>query len=285
MQQRLKKKIYTLLSALYLFVSPLWAKEPLKVLVSIPPQAYFVEQLAGKAVQVKAVISAGATPEAYDLRPSMAAFIKQADMYFSIGVPFEAVWLDRFRAINPRLTIIPTTSLKAEARHHDHGNSEQDPHSWLSPLKVKQQLFIVYRHLVTALPEKKKVLKKHHTSFNQRIDRLHHHIDMLLQPVKHRSFLVFHPSWGHFAKAYNLHQVAVEKEGKEPSVSDMLSLIKWGKANKIKTIFSQPEFSQQALQSLATTLKARIVFIAPLAYDWERNLLDVAEKIARGLNE
>ncbi len=59
------------------------------VFVSIPPQKFVVEQLAGDLVRVEVMLPSGASPATYEPTPRQMAAINEAVIYFQIGVPFE----------------------------------------------------------------------------------------------------------------------------------------------------------------------------------------------------
>ena len=92
--------------------------------------------------------------------------------------------------------------------------------------------------------------------------------------------MVFHPSWGYFAKAYNLEQIAVEVEGKEPKPKALIRLLKEAKKEKVKAIFTQPEFSDTVARIIAKELQIPVVKVSPLSANWSENLISIAIAIA-----
>ena len=92
--------------------------------------------------------------------------------------------------------------------------------------------------------------------------------------------MVFHPAWGYFAKRYNLNQIAVEVEGKEPKMKALIGLMKQAKKEKIQAIFTQPEFSDKSAKLIANNLGIKVVKASPLAKNWAENLLNLAKAIA-----
>ena len=81
------------------------ANDPL-VFVSIAPQRYFVEQIAGDTVDVEIMVEPGASPATYEPKPHQMAMLAKADLYLAIGVPFERTWLPRLQEANPNLKIV-----------------------------------------------------------------------------------------------------------------------------------------------------------------------------------
>lgn len=103
-----KKALTLLLFALLLtlsFSTITLAKKPV-VFVSILPQKYFVEQIAGDSVDVEVMVMPGASPATYEPRPRQMAMLAKADAYLAIGVPFERTWLPRIKATNPDLRVV-----------------------------------------------------------------------------------------------------------------------------------------------------------------------------------
>jgi zinc transport system substrate-binding protein len=98
-----------------------------------------------------------------------------------------------------------------------------------------------------------------------------------------RNFMVFHPSWGYFARDYDLTMIAVEIEGKEPSAGDMARLVETAKENNIKIIFVQPQFSTKSAEVIAKEIGGSVVAVDPLPQDYITNLRIVSNTFAQGL--
>ena len=69
--------------------------EKLRVFVSIPPQAHFVERVGGAYVDVEVLVASGGSPHSFDPTPRQMAKLSRARIYFAIGVPFEQRFLPR----------------------------------------------------------------------------------------------------------------------------------------------------------------------------------------------
>ena len=107
------------------------------------------------------------------------------------------------------------------------------------------------------------------------IDELDKKISNSLQNIQSRKFIVFHPSFGYFAKRYNLEQIAIEVSGKEPKPAELSRIIKEAKEEKTKVIFVSPQFSQKSASQIAKEIGGKVVAIDPLAYQWSENLLTI----------
>jgi zinc transport system substrate-binding protein len=91
---------------------------------------------------------------------------------------------------------------------------------------------------------------------------------------------VLHPSWGYFARDYGLRQLAVQIEGKAPKPRQLMQLIGEAGRAKVRALFVQPEFSDKSARLLARELGIPVIKLSPLAPDWEKTLLKLAESIA-----
>lgn len=174
----------------------------------------------------------------------------------------------------------------AEAEGHEHHHHEGlDPHIWLDPNLVRIQAARIRDGLTQVDPAAAAIYAAGYAGFDRELTELDRRIRDILAPVPadRRTFLVFHPSWGYFAHAYGLHQIAMEVEGKEPSPRDMAKIIDLAKDNGVRVIFVQPQFSEKSASVLARQIGADIVRLDPLAGNWAENLLQAATAIARSM--
>jgi zinc transport system substrate-binding protein len=245
------------------------------------------------------MVPPGTNAHSYEPHPRQMTLLSKAQAYFAIGLEFEGPWLPKFSALAPRLWIVHTDSMvpksampgdvghevdTSASAHHEHGGL--DPHIWLSPRLVKLQAATIEAALEKIDTAHAKLFQKNFSSFMLAIDSLEKQLRLILpcdssaSPSGRRTFLVFHPTWGYFARDFCLTQIAIEVEGKEPSPRTMKEILDIARKYKIRTVFTQPEFSRKSAEVIAHELGASVVEADALAYDWKNNLLDVAKKIA-----
>ncbi len=272
---------------------------PVRVFVSIPPQKYFVEKIAGPLVDVAVMAPPGANPHAYEPRPRQMSELSHARAFLAVGVPFEHTWLPRFAALNKNLLIVHTDRgiRKREMSAHSHGSEDEphhgsheeedhkhgtDPHIWVSPPLALLQARNILAALVEILPGERQTLYENYGRFIGEIAELDTEIMNLFPPGKasRPSFLVFHPAWGYFAEAYGLEETAVEVEGKEPKPAELIKLIEKAREMGVKAIFVQPQMSTRTAETIADAVGAVVTVADPLAEQWASNLRTVARKIA-----
>jgi len=281
------------MKSLFLFITLLFGSllsAAQTVTVSILPQKYFVEQIAKDFLHVNVMVAPGASQHTYEPKPAQMKELANSDAYFTIGDGFEKAWLPKFHNANPKMLIVD--SIKgiekiAMAEHHhegekagahqDHEEESLDPHVWLDPILVKTQAKNIYDALVTLYPAQTAEFTKNYEAFIVSIDALDASIQKTLSDIKSRKFIVFHPSFGYFAKRYNLEQIAIEVSGKEPKPSELATIIKEAKEENAKVVFVAPQFSQKSAVSIAKQINGKVVPIDPLAYAWSENLLSIAK--------
>ena len=178
---------------------------------------------------------------------------------------------------------------RPEAQRHRHAKAENqpqgipDPHIWLSPPLVKIQARHILRALEEVDPTHRAVYQSNYRKFIRELETLDTELKAIFAGEKGLRFMVFHPSWGYFARAYGLEQVPIEIEGKTPGPAQLKELIAHARAYDIKVIFAQPQFSAKSAGLIAREIDGQVVFADPLAPDWKDNLREVAVKFKKAL--
>jgi zinc transport system substrate-binding protein len=261
------------------------------VTVSIPPQKYFVEKIAGDLVDVLVMIPPGSSPHSYEPKPQQMAALSRSRLYCAIGVEFEKAWLDRLTKNVPGMTVISTDSGIAKIpiadapgaeAHQGNDHSGLDPHIWLSPELVKHQAALITQALSELVPAHKETFRRNDSLFTLELVALQDSIRHILSDrTPGFPFMVFHPSWGYFAREFNLKQIAIEVDGKEPSPAELKTIFDFAGRMGITTIYAQPQFSRRGVEIISREIGARVVIADPLSAEWETNLIACARVLTR----
>lgn len=247
------------------------APGPPIVAVSVAPQGYFVKRIAGDLVRVEVMVPPGANPAVYAPTARQVQAASEAALYVKVGhpaFPFEHNWLDSMIVAG---SATPVVDGSKEVLCSDCG-----PHNWVSPACVRATASSLAAALERVLPEHRQTLRANLESFRSEIDRVDRTVREALDPHRGRRFLVFHPSWGCFARDYGLLQVAIERDGKEPSPRGLSSLIDAARNEGLRVVFVQPQFSSRAAETIAAAIGGRTEELDPLAADWPENLIRTA---------
>lgn len=279
----MKKLITTAL----LLISSLHATT--NVSVTIEPQKRIVKAIGGELVNVNVMVQSGDDPHTYEPRPKQMVNISKSDIYFAVGLEFEKVWLPKFQALNKKMLIsdlsIGIKKIEVEQCHIDHeghGHHHEgsfDPHIWTSPQNIKLMALNTFVALSLKDKTNKKIYEKNLNKFLNTIDTTDMTIKGLLAG-NGKAFMVFHPSWSYFANYYNLEQIVVEVQGKEPKPKELIEILEQAKKSNVKAIFTQSEFSSKAVKIIAKELNIPIVSISNLDFNIENTLIELARYIA-----
>ena len=250
--------------------------ERMQIAVSILPQKEFVDSIGKDKVSVTVMIPPGASPATYEPSPGQLKDISRAKLYVRIGhIPFEKTWMERIASANRDMLVVDSSKGIDIV-----GN---DPHIWLSPALVKIQVKQIRDALIEVDPDNREYYIRNTDEYIRKLDDLDSDIRNNLSGIKNRKFMVFHPAWGYFARDYQLEQIPIEIEGKEPSASDLAGLVDTAKANNITVIFAEPQFNSESARVIAGEIGGTVAIIDPLAENYIANMYHVSETLARYL--
>lgn len=269
--------------------------------VSVVPEQTFLKAIGGDKVNVSLMVQPGSSPHTYEPKPSQMKDISKADVYFSIGVEFEEAWLPRFASQNKKMKIVDLgsgikkiamvghnhheegakSSMKKEVKHEHKHEDELDPHIWTSVGNIKIIAKNIYNNLVTLDKTNEKYYKANYDAFLTKLGNTDKSIKEILKNTKPKSkFMVFHPAWGYFASQYNLEQLAIEAGGKNPTPKQIAFLIAEAKEEKVKAVFTAPEFSEKVASQIAKEVGVPVIKVSPLNPKVCENLISLAKAIA-----
>ncbi len=283
-RQRAKGATLGFLAAAVLAAQPAAcaAAEPvLQVFVSVLPQKFLARRVAGERAEVVVMVGQGQSPHTYEPTPRQMARLAGASLYFRIGVSFEDVWMERLAAANPSMVVVDCREGVDLREEDDRGHL--DPHIWTSPLLALHASRRMKEALVEADPGGRELYERNYSVLAAELEGLDAEIRETLRTVRRRSFMVFHPSWGYFAEAYGLEQVAIESGGGEPGARELAGMIDRARREGIRVIFVQEQISRRSAEAVARAIGGRVVSVDPLAEDYIENLRAVARRFAEAM--
>ncbi|MCR6570589.1 metal ABC transporter solute-binding protein, Zn/Mn family [Campylobacter insulaenigrae] len=262
--------------SIFVFAKPI-------VSVSIPPQAFFVEKIAKDSVEINVLIPQNSDEHNVEFKPQVLKKLEESKIYFLADLELEKILEEKFKNtlknvkivnINQNIELFEDEDHEEEHHdHHEHHEHGKDPHAWLDPILVKIQAENISKALSEVFPQNKAFYEENLKVFLKELDELDEKIKAKLQNIKKNEFIVYHPSWAYLAKRYNLIQIPVQIDGKEPKAKDLQNLILLAKEKDIRIVFIQPGFPESAIKTLAKELNAKIISINHLARNWDKELL------------
>jgi len=255
--------------------------------VSILPQEYFLKQLAGELVEVNVMIPPGASPATYEPTVAQLRKLEQSASYFRIGhVGFELSWMDKIRSVNPEMKVVDLSKgveLIDEMEgphesHHGHSHGGTDPHLWLSVANARIIARNIYRELLPMFPDQEDELSRRYEKFTASLDSLQEAIQLKLDGLEDRNFMIYHPALTYFARDYQLIQHSLEIEGKSPSPAHLRAMTDLARDHEITRILIQNQFDRKNAEVLAREIGGELIEFDPLDPSWMDQMLYIAEQ-------
>lgn len=240
--------------------------------VTIPPLEGVVKEIVGDNFEVKTILPAGSVPENFTPTPRQIAELKDSALFIYIGTLSFEQELAQYahnKAVRTSEGIELLGGTCGHSHHAEHAHTHThayDPHVWLSPFELETIVDNIAAKLSELYPDSvkyadnahkiKALLKEKQSEYAQRLAKAP------------QSFLIYHPSLGYLAEHYNLKQIAVENEGKSPSVSSIAKIVEQIERGQVsKQLLCQKEYPNEVVEPIADMLGVNMVNINPLSSD------------------
>ena len=251
-------------------------KPAVTVTVTISPYKYFVDQIAKGKVDVNVMVSNGNNPETYEPYAQQMMELSKSALYLKVGsIGFEQTWMKKLQDNAPDMKVIDT-SVGIKPAKTPGGNI--DPHVWMSCSNARIIASNILKALCELEPKNKAFFEKNYQSLLSIIDKRDSTIkeNFKKDPDLVRKFVIYHPILTYFARDYQLEQLAIEEEGREPSAAQLKSLIERARKEKIKFCLIQAEFANRNTTTFINESHTKPMNINPLQDDWNRAMLEAA---------
>jgi zinc transport system substrate-binding protein len=256
------------------------------VVVTILPQAEFVQRIAGDHCQITVMVPPGADPHTYEPTPSQLVEVSTAQMYVKVGSPieFELSWMNKIISMNENMLVVDSSKGINLINSTDEDEPGMDPHIWTSVKNVEIMVENIYQGLIQIDPANKTDYENNTNLYLQELRVLDSNITEILSEKIHRTFMVYHPAWGYFAKDYDLKQLSIEEYGKEPTPQQLEQLIDEAKTGNISVIFVSPEFNTRTAEVIANEIHGQVIAVDPLAENYSENMQKIARAFAEAMH-
>lgn len=259
------------------------------LLVSVAPDKFFVEKIAGNTAKVELMVPAGASSHSFEPTPKQMLRASHADIWFQIGEGFEPRATKALQGHNAKMQIVDlrqgvnliTNDPNGAHCHCCSKNTDcVDPHFWLSPREAKVQAATIAKALTERYPEHAELYRSRLNAFLIELDALDAECIALLKPLKERTIMVSHPAYAYFCRDYNLKQLSIEFEGKDPTPHQLTRVLNEARQAKIKKIFIQMQYNNKGARLVAKEIGAKVVMLDPYAENYMESIREIAKNFA-----
>lgn len=267
-----------------------FATEP-KVVASIKPVHSLVAGVMQGVSEPRLLVSGGASPHDYSLKPSDIRALGEAQLVFWIGPYLESFLIkplhnikDRVRAVAlldaPGMTVLPLReggAWESHPHHHDEKNgtdskhkhehtADRDAHVWLDPLNAVAMVRQIVARLGETDAAHKADYERNGAALMERLNQLDQQLRAELAPVKDQPYIVFHDAYQYFEQRYGLSAIGsvVLNPEQRPGAKRVTQIQARIRDLKARCVFSEPQFQSALVETVIAGSSARRGTLDPL---------------------
>lgn len=253
------------------------------IFVTITPMQSIIEEITAGDFDIEVIVPKGASPETFEPTPKQVTSFSDAELIFSTGlIDFEQSLVERISGDAEVVNL--SNGIELIAGSCSHGNHKHkhgvDPHIWTSPRALRTMVTNAHKAIMAHYPDSVKYTEATGRLL-ERIDALDTYCATRIKAEGVEAMMIYHPAYTYYARDYGIEQIAIEHDGKEPSLRQTTALIEKAKEHGVKAILRQPQYSEDKVRAIANDAGAEIITTDPLAEDILGEIERVTEIICR----
>ena len=253
------------------------------IFVTITPMQSIIEEITAGDFDIEVIVPKGASPETFEPTPKQVTSFSDAEFIFSTGIiDFEHSLVERISGDAEVVNL--SNGIELIAGSCSHGNHQHkhgvDPHIWTSPRALRTMVTNAHKAIMVHYPDSVKYTEATGRLL-ERIDALDTYCATRIKAEGVEAMMIYHPAYTYYARDYGIEQIAIEHDGKEPSLRQTTALIEKAKEHGVKAILRQPQYSEDKVRAIANDAGAEIITTDPLAEDILGEIERVTEIICR----
>lgn len=157
-----------------------------------------------------------------------------------------------------------------------------DPHTWLDPEKVAEEVQIIADKLSELDNANKDTYQKNAQSYSNKAHDLTNKYKPIFEKASQKTFVTQHTAFSYLAKRFGLNQLGIAgiSPDQEPSPRQLSEIQDFVKTYKVKTIFTESNLSSKVADTLVKSTGVSLKTLNPLEADPqnEKSYLDNLEE-------
>lgn len=240
------------------------ATAQIRAVTTMSVLADMIKQVGGERVLAENIIPTGASPEDYQPAPQDPQKISEADIVFFNGHGLEG-WLDPLfqsaaRPGQPRVDVSDgLQAIGVGGEEFKAGN----PHFWLSAAYGARYAEKIRDGLAQVDPAGKATYDANAGAYIRQLNALNDELkrQAATVPAPNRKLVTNHDAFPYFAQEYGFAVVGdiLGNPESEPAAGDMAALVQAIKAQNVKAIFSEAQFSPKLAETISQEAGVRVV--------------------------
>lgn len=240
--------------------------EGVKAVASIAPVHSLLSAVMEGAGRPGLLLPGGASPHAYALKPSAARALAGAKVVFWVGPGLDGFMVKPISALSERVITVELVTAEGVKTRVFRDVGGTDPHVWLDPRNAAAITRIMAAVLANADPANAVLYRDNGSKLLAGLVKLEAEIRQTLEPVTSVPYLTFHDAFGYFEDRFGLRSAgAVTTAADRPPGARRVSTLRRAIINeKIRCMFTEPEFEPALARTLIEGTPARIGILDPL---------------------
>ena len=292
-QIKTMKKIHLISTLIGLLAFSTISKADLKVVTSIKPIHSLASYIMDGVGSPGLIVDGYNSPHSFQLKPSHAKMLEQADIIFWIGEDLENFLekpLDTIAKKAEKIELLEIKGIKklkfrernifeeheghddhgddAKKEEHDdhegHGHGEYDPHIWLDPINAKVILSEITEHLIENDSKNASTYKSNLAKALAEIDKLI--IDVITETNTDLSYVVFHDAYQYYENRFNVNILGAMTVNPDvmPGAEQIHEIHEVIEHDNVSCILSEPQFNPDIIKSIAKDTNVKTGVLDPL---------------------
>ena len=289
-QIKTMKKIHLISTLIGLLVFSTLAKADLKVVTSIKPIHSLASYIMDGVGSPGLIVDGNNSPHSFQLKPSHAKMLEQADIIFWIGEDLENFLEKPLATIAKKAEKIELLEIKgikklkfrernifeehddhghdAKKEEHDddddHGHGEYDPHIWLDPINAKIILNEITEHLIENDSKNASTYKSNLAKALAEIDKLI--IDVITETNTDLNYVVFHDAYQYYENRFNVNILGAMTVNPDvmPGAEQIHEIHEVIEHDNVNCILSEPQFNPDIIKSIDKDTSVKTGVLDPL---------------------
>ncbi|GAB4144964.1 MAG: metal ABC transporter substrate-binding protein [Patescibacteria group bacterium] len=255
--------------------------DKINIQATIYPIAELSRQIGKDFVSINTITPIG--QEAHDYEPTarqLKQITDEADIFIYNGAGIDPWAKDLTSKMSKANAVALNLSQKVELlkasgeEHADeeekpeevHSDSEYDPHFWLDPVLVKEQVRAISELLQQKYPERSNDFKMNQQNFESELDKLDQDYKQQLSQCQVRKIVTSHSAFQYLGKRYNFEIVPIAgiSPDNEPSTQDLSQISSTAKDSGVKYVFFESLSNPKLSQTIARETGAELLELNPI---------------------
>jgi zinc transport system substrate-binding protein len=249
------------------------------IVTSFYPLFFITSEIVGDRAEVYNVTPTGAEPHDYEPTTLDLTKIEKSKLLILNGGKLEAWGKNIKNNLSDKNKIISLDENLINNKIVSKDNIIRDPHIWLNPRLVKNEVEIILQSLSRMDPINSTYYENNAKKLNNKLEELDNKFRLNLSRCIKKDIITAHNAFEYMTAEYGLKQVPISgmSPDEEPSPRQLAEVINYVKNNDIKYIFFESLVSPKLSDTIAKETGAKTLVLNPI-----EGLTD--EEIANGKN-